>query len=446
MSQPSRLMNRNFFLLWQGQLVSQLGSQAFLIAQMAWVKEATESATLVGLMTMMSMLPTVVLSPLGGVVADRYSRRAIIILSDAITGLVVLSLVLAFVLVGPVPEAVRAANGSVEPLSAATQVLLGWLLAVAVAKGVAGAFFGPAIAAAIPDLVPKDKVAAANSLQQSASQVSTFIGQGMGGVLYSLMGARLLFLVDGLTYLFSALSECFIQIPQVLKERARGLGVKHAAKEFWADAVEGMGFIWRSPWVRALVLIAAVFNFFIMPMFALLLFYVQDFLHAGVDWYGFLLAALSIGSLLGYVIAGHPAVARRIHGRLLVGLLVAAAVSMGVLGLIRSPHLAVALMLVVGLMIGGFNVSVITALQLGTPSEYRGRVFGMVWTVAGSIAPIAIGLFGVIADLIGQNIPLLFVCCAAMAAVSAVAIAARGDFQPPPAVHENGEETAAEQE
>lgn len=412
-SPPTRLMNRNFFLLWQGQLVSQVGAQAFLIAQMAWVKEATQSTSIVGLMTMLSLLPAVILSPLGGVIADRYSRRWIIVLCDAITGLAVLVLVVVFA------------------LRPSVQVILAALLAIGVLKGIMGAFFSPAIAAAIPDLVPEDRVAAANSMQQAVNQVSSFVGQAAGGVLYAVMGPRLMFLVDGLTYLFSALSECFIIIPQHLRERSKGGSLRDWLREIRQETLEGLHYVWTNGWVRTLVLMAAVFNFFIAPITALLLFYVQDFLQKDVKWYGFMLAALSLGALIGYSLAGHPALAKRLTGGVLIVQLVAAAFFLGVLGVTRDASVAVTMMLLGGVMFGSFNISVVTALQLSTPSEFRGRVFGLLLTIAGSLSPLAIGLSGVIADLIDQNIPALYIGCATLAGLSAIITLLTGEFEPP---------------
>jgi len=194
-----KLLNRNFFLLWQGQLVSQIGSQAFAIAMMFWVKHATGSATLMGMLMMVSNLPAVILGPIGGTIADRYSRRRIIIFCDFLNGVVVLTLA---ILIFAYPSA--------------TELILISLFIVSTLVAVSGAFFRPAITAAIPDIVPKTKIAAANSLTQSSIQIATFIGQGAGGVLFRVLGAPVLFLVDGVTYLFSAVSEFFITIPQTV--------------------------------------------------------------------------------------------------------------------------------------------------------------------------------------------------------------------------------------
>ncbi len=140
------LLNRNFFLLWQGQLVSNLGSQAFLIAAMYWTMQATGSASLMGMLMMASALPTVLLGPVGGTFADWYSRRTIIIAADLLSGICVLLLAILFFLNLP-----------------ADLTVIGVFSAV-IMLGIVKAFFQPAITAAIPDLVRKDKVAAANSM------------------------------------------------------------------------------------------------------------------------------------------------------------------------------------------------------------------------------------------------------------------------------------------
>jgi MFS family permease len=156
---PTKLWNRNFFLLWQGQFVSQLGNQAFSIAMIFWIKHQTGSASLMGLLMMLIHLPVVILGPVAGTIADSYSRRTIIIACDVLAGIPVLILAL---LLFFAPHQ--------------TSLILVLMLIVGLLLGAVRTFFNPAITAAIPDIVPKEKIAAANSLNQSSVQISTIIG------------------------------------------------------------------------------------------------------------------------------------------------------------------------------------------------------------------------------------------------------------------------------
>jgi len=280
MKKPTKLMNRNFFLLWQGQSISLLGSQGFSVAMLFWIKRATGSAALMGLLQMLSSLPAVILGPIGGTLADRYSRRQIIILSDVSRAIAVLLLA-----------------GLIFLLPAATETTLVWLFVVSILIAIVTPFFNPAISASIPDLVPQNRVTTANSLGQLSFQLSVFIGQGLGGTLFRLLGAPILFLIDGVTYLFAAASESFVVIPQVTPQKNRAW--KEQFLEFKRDIVKGLRYVWHKSGLRELVFVSAFLNFFTAPVIILLPFYVEDALKVKIDWYGFLLAAYGAGTMAG---------------------------------------------------------------------------------------------------------------------------------------------------
>jgi len=408
--EPKRLFNKDFFLLWQGQFVSQLGNQAHTIAMMFWLKHATGSAGVMGLIMMLAMLPGVILGPLGGTIADRFSRKRIIILSDIFSGVVVLSL-----------AAVMFSSPGADGM------IVYWMGGVAILLGVFSAIFRPAISASIPDLVPKRKVAAANSFNQSSVQVSALVGQGMGGVLFRVLGAPLLFLIDGITYLISAVSESFISIPQEMPERTNG--ARQIFRTFLGETNEGFAYIWQRKGMRNLFFAATVLNFFMSPFAVLLPFYIEDHLGATADWFGYFLAVIGGGAMIGYTVAG----AFRLNGRarmvVTIGMLFLDALTIASLGVISSRAMALIVGLFIGILNGIVNINIITILQITTPSRIRGRVFGVLGTISGGLMPIGMGLAGVVADLADQNIPLIFLVAGLLVAACTLLVSISREFR-----------------
>jgi len=410
MQTPKKLLNRNFLLLWQGQSISRLGTQGFLVAMLFWVKHATESATTMGLLQMFSTLPAVFLGPIAGTFADRQSRRKILILSDFMRGIAVLSLA-ALLFFSEFPD----------------EVILIWLFIVAVFNATVSAFFEPAITASIPSLVPEEKISSANSLGQLSFQLSVFIGQGLGGTFYRLLGAPLLFLVDSVTYLFAAASETFINIPQVLPEKSDDWRKQFNA--FKHDLVVGVQYVWERRGLRTLVFVSAFLTFFTTPIIILLPFYIEDVLQVKIDWYGFLLAAYGLGTVAGYLFAGAIKIGGKTRGQLMLFFIVAEAFGYGLLGLVSTPVVALALAAIGGFASGYFTINLITILQITTKSEVRGRVFGLLGTISAGLAPIAMGLAGVIADLLNQNIRLIYLSCGLIMTALTIFVTFNQDFR-----------------
>lgn len=406
---PDKLFNRNFFLLWQGQLVSLLGSRAFTLAAMYWLMETTNSASLMGLLMVSSALPAVLFGPIGGTLADRYPRRAIIIVTDLMNGLFILGLTALFY-VGASPE-----------------ILVPGLFATVVVTGCLQAFFQPAIRAAVPDLVPSDKVAAANSLTQFSAQASTIVGQGLGGILYRTLGVQVLFLVNAISYLFSAASEALITIPEVAKKKETSL--KETLHNFLRETREGLDYVWNQKGMRLLLLVGSIVNFMITPVLVLLPFYVELFLGESAEWYGFLLAAISVGTIIGYVFAGTLKIDGDKRGRLLVASLFGTSALLGSLAFVQTALLALALMFLVGVLSGMLNIYVLTALQTSTETELRGRVMSVAITLAGGIAPLGMMAGGLLGDLTDKNIPLIYAACGSIAALITLAFSKNKDFR-----------------
>lgn len=399
--QPGRLWNRDFVLLWQGQLVSQLGSQAAFIATMLWTLEATGSPGLMALLMITSTLPAVLLGPVAGAVVDRHPRKSLLIGSDVVRGAAAL-------LVGVTLLRWPAAPAVVVPL----------LFVSAVVSGVAGAVFGPAVRAALPDLVPPERLAAGNSLSSMGSQVSALAGLAAGGAIYVAVGPAVLFVADGVSYLLSAASESLIRLPAAA--RVEEGTVRSAVARYRTETAAGLRYCLADPGQRGFILLAAGLNFLFMPVFVLLPLYVARVLGAGDGWYGYLLAGLSAGSLAGLLAAGTLGSAAGMRSRILMLALLGTGACMAALGWAAGPWTALGLLAAIGLLTSVVNVLVITVVQLRAPPQLRGRALAVLIAVTSAATPLGLAAGGIYGELGGGQLRALV----AGAGIAALALSA----------------------
>jgi MFS family permease len=250
-------------------------------------------------------------------------------------------------------------------------------------------------------------------------------GQGVGGVLYRLLGAPLLFVADGVSFLFAAVSEAFVRMPPPPARPPAPAG--QVARAFLGETREGFRYVWRQKGLRDFVLIAAVLNFFATPIFVLFPFYVEDFLHGGADWYGYLLAAVSAGSLAGFLAAGAWKPQGALRGRVLVAGLVVGPALFGILGFLTAKLAALAVIFAAGFAVALVNIYLVTTLQLSTPNELRGRVMGLLATLSGALMPLGMAIAGVVGDLTHKNVPVIYAVCAILQIATTLALATRKD-------------------
>jgi MFS transporter, DHA3 family, macrolide efflux protein len=408
MKPPQKLLNRNFTLLWSGETTSLLGYQAFIIAMNLLILNATNSATLMGLMDLFATLPGVLLGPIGGAIADRYPRRRIIILGNVVRGLAVVALsLLAFAKPGE---------------TAVIMAFLGITLAI---SSIVGAFYNPAIQAAIPDIVPTEKIASANSLNYLSISIAGFLGTGLGGGLYNFLGGPLLFLINGIGYLVSAVTAAFARIPQPIRPSSSG-DWRVQLDTFKTDLADGFRYVWRRTGLRETVLASSVLAFFTAPVMILIPFYVKLVLNipepqVGI-WYSALSIALGLGGVCGYAVISIVRLTGRTRGRWMIVCILLESIGFGVLGFVSNQLLAVGLAFLGGATGAYVGVNMITILQITTPAEMRGRVLGLMGTISASLAPVASGLAGIVADALQHNIPLIYACCGGMMTLISIAV------------------------
>ena len=386
------LFPRTFVLLWHGQLVSQLGNQAFLIATTFYVLEVTRSASLVAAAMIAATIPLVVVGPIGGTVADRHSRRSILIAADWLRaiatgwlGIVLLS----------------------EPGGTLQHVVL--IIAVAAVNGLMSALFAPAFQALVPELVPNDRLAMANSVNQISTQTSTLMGQALGGVLYIAWGPAALLLVDAVSFAYAGVVTWFLP-RDPSRQRTTG-SLRGAFQRYAADTAAGMAYVWHSPGMTPVLGVFAGVNFLFMPVFVLMPFYVTEVLGVGPEWYGFLLSGSGVGALAGSVAAGVLLRTLGVHAAAVRVCLGGIASAVVLLGLVDSSWFALGAFAAIGALSAIINITVMTAFQSGVPAEVRGRVMALLIALSTAAVPIGMGLGGVMGDHWRSSLQLVLVGC-----------------------------------
>ena len=379
MQTPMAGFTRNFLLLWQGQLVSHLGNQAFLIATTLYVLQVTGSASLVAGAMMAATLPLVIVGPIAGAVADRRSRRSILVSSDLLRAITIGGL---------------AAVILWHPHLTSSHIIL--IIVAAAFNGIMSALFAPAFQALVPDLVPHDRLAAANSLNQMSTQASTLIGQALGGVLYAAWGPVPLLLLDALSFAYAGFATWFLPADRPTA-RIR-TSVRLGLVRYVADTRAGVAYVWRHSGMTTVLGIFAGVNCLFMPVVVLLPFYTREILGTGPEWFGFLLSGAGIGALIGSVAASIMLRRARANTTLIRLCLAGVAAGVLVLAATAATWLALAAFVGIGALSSIINVTVITAFQSAVPAEMRGRVMALVIALSTAAVPVGMGLGGVLGD------------------------------------------------
>src|SRR5690554_4967436 len=194
-------INRDFGLLFLGRLVSQIGDGIHYLVLTWFVLDLTGSGTALGTMLFASSIPAVILAPFSGVLADTWNRKTIIVSMDIVRGLIMIVLAVIF----------QAGALTMPVLYVAT-----------IFSSLASVFFGPAISASIPNLVGQDELVKANSLNNLSRGATMIIGPLVGSVLLATGGYFGVFLITGISFILSAISEMFIRFPEVTTAEENG--------------------------------------------------------------------------------------------------------------------------------------------------------------------------------------------------------------------------------
>lgn len=365
------LQSRNYRLYFIGQTISVTGSWMQKLGQAWLVLELTGSGTLLGATLALQHLPTLLVGPWGGLLADRASKRAILITTQALSGLLAIAL------------------GS---LTAAAVVELWMVMALASALGVIHALDKPARNAFVVEMVGPDRLLNAIMLNSVIANAGRAIGPAVSGFIIAYIGIAVSFFVNGVSY--------FAVVLGLLLMRTSELNPATRSGRLPRQLREGFGYLRSNPKLIgpvALVTVAGIFAFewaVTLPLLA------RETLGGDAQTFGLMFTAMGVGAVVGgLAIAGSV--------RASVGSMLSTAVLFSVFVVFTSAAPSLATMLVGLFLVGGSSIAfksiVTTLVQLESVPEMRGRMMSFLNVAIGGTTPLGAPLAGFLAESLGPR-------------------------------------------
>jgi len=369
---------RSFTLLWVGQFLSQIGDQFLFIAGLSLLDRLTNSRAAFGGLAMAITLPQILFGLWGGVFADRWPRRYVLIGSDVARALIVLG-----------------------ALTVQTNADLWRLYPLASALAVTGLFFYPARNAVLPALVSPVHLLQANTMLQASYVLALVAGGISAGFFVDRFGPYAAFIVDSLTFLVSALTLAWIRLPSSVN---RPQPARRSSPS--RDLLEGLRFVWTRRSLRGVAAITPFATIGIGVVQVLGLAFLTEVLQVRGGGFGLTMAMMGVGLAIGLGVV--PLLGRRIPTPWVVGFFLAAA-GFATVAFSQAQTFALVLLaaFAMGLCVVVARAGMATLIQEITPNPLRGRVDSLVNLVVNGALALAQGSAGLFGQLWGPRPVLL---------------------------------------
>lgn len=391
---------KDFTLVVVGQIVSLFGNAILRFSLPLYLLKETGSSTLFGIVTACSFLPMIMLSLLGGVLADRVNKRNIMVCLDFLTAGVIT--VFSWLL-GIVP---------IIPLFITVLMLL---------YGISGTY-QPAVQASIPALVPKEKILSANAIVNQIGALANFIGPIIGGMLYGAFGIVIILKVSVLCFVLSAVMEIFIQIP-FQKQPTQDKVLQIAA----GDLRDSIRFLrMEKPLFVQICIVIAGLNLFLSPMLTIgIPVIVVDKLHLTDGLLGLTQGMLAVGGILGgllTVLLDKKLTPQTAYVPLFLCTACSCLMGFG-MAIDQSPMIKYVILSVMGpsvtIFTTMFSIQMLAVVQAETPQHLIGKVVACIMTFIMCVQPIGQLLYGFLFECLPSQ-PVIIIGASMISLVIAV--------------------------
>lgn len=378
-SSYKKLLGRDFILVVIGQVISLFGNAILRFAFPLYLLKETDSGAIFGMVMAISFIPMIVLSIIGGILADRVNKRNIMIALDFITSILIIGAYFAL--------------GKVSAISLSVLMLI-FLF------GISG-IYQPVVQASIPFLVSEERLVFANAVINMVNTLANLIGPVVGGVLFAVGGLDPILVVSAICFMVSSIMEAFIKIP--FHGRIENKGVCSIAKD---DLKESFDFIKRErPIFFSIGVIVSMFNLVLtaamvvgVPIIVIQVLKMND------TKLGIAQGAMAFGGLLGGIFA--VILQKKLHLRNAYRLLGICALCVGIMGFVLFLNLSnftayvVIVMMCFCAMIAAtvFTIRIFAMIQSQTPPDFVGKIMATLIAGALSAQPIGQAVYGILFD------------------------------------------------
>lgn len=339
------LINKNSILLWQGVGVSLFGDIIYDIAIAKTVYDMTNSTLLVSLVIILNLLPTIILMPISGVLVERLSKKSVLVYTDLIRGLLIIFLGLCF-------------------LIEFNYVLV---CIISFSLGVCESFFRPSIISLVPQIIEEKLLLKAASITTVISSTVHILANFFSGTILLVFNIPVIIIINGITFIVSAISECFINAHE---NRSTNDKVLYSFKQIKSDFAESKTFFVKNKSYSALLITYCIMVFLISVYTILRFPFFETYFN--IELYGISVAFMSAGGIIASTLLSISNVGRDNY-RILLGSALGMSIPMLFIGTQHSL-IIIAIMLCYGFFNSIFNTVFNVLLVTGIPQEITARV------------------------------------------------------------------------
>lgn len=362
-----------FWSIFGGQALSLVGSSLTQFVLLWWITDTTGSVAALSIAGMAALLPQAVLGPLGGTLADRYSRRLLMIVADVASALCMLVLIALFL---------------------SERIELWHAYVMMAVRSAMQAFQAPAASASVAMLVPSSFVVRAAGLNQSMQSLTVVAAAPLGALAIGVMPIGWALSIDVFTAVLGIVPLLCFKVPQVIESDARPDGL-------WGQLREGIHVVWHTPGLRQLFLLLGVVVLALMPTFVLAPLLVKVHFGGGAPQVALMEGLAGGGMLLGGLLMAAMA-PRRLATWILVGFAVSCvSIALTAMAPSRLFGVAVAWWVMSGVSFAFGNAPLTALLQTTIPNQLQGRVLALMTTIMALAAPVGLALAAPLGDWIG---------------------------------------------